>query len=143
MTCGVLPWVETGFPVSGSSLRGRPPCPGIAVLSGDFAHFGLFSHPPVSVPCGARPATAPLPRGACPVAPARSARPPCPVQAASCEGRLGSPAGRGRLAPLFPDRASTHPSGTDNPSPAKGAASARGRPWKRKLWLVTGTGQRG
>lgn len=33
MTCGVLPWVETGSYVSGSSRRGSPVCPAFSELS--------------------------------------------------------------------------------------------------------------
>ncbi|GGQ31372.1 hypothetical protein GCM10010279_44480 [Streptomyces mutabilis] len=139
----VLLWVETGSRASGSSPRGRPKYPCSSVLSGDIAlsgHAPAYARlPPPLVPARHHGARVPSPRGLRHFRPLTRARPNARTAAAGWEGRRHP----GRTDLAFPDRSSTLPPGTDNPSPREGAASARGRPWKRKLWHVTGTGQRG
>ncbi|GLX52172.1 hypothetical protein Shyhy01_51220 [Streptomyces hygroscopicus subsp. hygroscopicus] len=57
--------------------------------------------------------------------------------------RLTVASAQGPCSGGSPDRVSPRPGGAHNPSRREGAASARGRPGKRKLCHVRGTGQRG
>ncbi|GAA2498163.1 hypothetical protein GCM10023100_63570 [Actinocorallia cavernae] len=57
--------------------------------------------------------------------------------------RLTVTAGQEGDGDCRPDHVSPHRRGAHNPSRREGAASARGRPGKRKLCHVRGTGQRG
>lgn len=128
---------------------GCPLCPGMSDASGTPGAVRLRS-PLTGLGGGWEVERDPV-RGAAAGLPAAPHRRPCRATPGTLTGAqlpyltdgLSSSAPSTGCVRRLADRASPPPNGVHNPPGREGAASARRRPWKRKLCHVTGTGQRG